>query len=713
MLKDFRKLTSITLFLLILFLTTTSSFALENNTHCNPDLITPVTSDANSYPDIDINEKSELNDEDTNNINPTNNEIISEKTNNNPEPTITEDKTTNLTNTPNSIIKNTNTSLGNIDTTYTNNINFNNGKSNTISLYSIETQNIVSTGLNTFPSKYDLRDYGYVTSVKNQGDRDTCWAFTALSVLESCILKSTGINYDFSENNLINVIKGYSKYGLKDTSESGNIMNALGYLLSWLGPVNESDDKYQRGHTTSPILNSLIHIQNVLFIEISNRMDLNPIKEAIIKYGAVGTSIYWNTDYDYIIGENYYNYYDTIPNHAITIVGWDDNYSKDNFYNTPAGNGAWIVKNSWGTKNGDNGYFYVSYYDKSINYNGDSNKIYTFILDDTASYDKNYQYDYAGATATSMEYVNNIWIKNVFKANRNEYLTAVSTYFLQEVKWEVYIYVNNQLKHKQSSTSKPGYYTIKLTKKISLKVNDKFSVVYHLKTVDGSNLKIPVCSAKYTLKDYTSPHKSYKSLDGTNWYDTYDYQYSNCIKAFTITNNVIEYYGEIIFSGNKDMTVYYGSNKYYKVKVLDRDGNILKGTKVKIKIGKITKIIKTDSKGYAKIKIIQKPGKYKIKITCDYSSLINKLTVKSTIITKNTIVKKWKPIKFKAKLKNTKGRIIKGKKLSFNFKGKTYKVKTNKKGIATLIINKKLKKGRYEIKTSYNKFTVSNKITIK
>lgn len=441
-------------------------------------------------------------------------------------------------------------------------------------------------------------------------------------------------------------------------------------------------------------------------------MDLNPIKEAIMKYGAVGTSISWDTDHDYLIGSSYYNHYDTIPNHAITIVGWDDTYSRYNFYRTPSGDGAWIVKNSHGTTVGDKGYFYVSYYDTSINYKGNSNKIYTFILDDNTNYYRNYQYDYIGATGNSMEYVNDIWIKNIFKSKGSEYLTAVSTYFMQEVKWDLYIYVNNQLKYKQSSTSKPGYYTIKLNKKISLKYKDKFSIVFHLKTIDGSNLIIPVYSADYTLKDYTAPNTSFKSLDGVTWWDTYNNHYSNCIKAFTTLNPNGDYL-EITFSGNKDIIMYYGANRYYKIKVYDYDGTIAQGVKVKIKIGKITKIVKTNSNGYAKIKLTQKPGKYKITTTYHYSSIVNKLTVKSTIKTKNIIVKKGKPIKFKVKLVNTKGKILKGKKLSFKFKGRKYKAKTNKKGVATLKINKKFKIGKYPIKTSYGKFTVSNKITIK
>ena len=90
----------------------------------------------------------------------------------------------------------------------------------------------------------------------------------------------------------------------------------------------------------------------------------------------------------------------------------------------------------------------------------------------------------------------------------------------------------------------------------------------------------------------------------------------------------------------------------------------------------------------------------------------NKVTVKSTIVTKDIKVKKSKAIKFKAKLLNSKGKILKNKKITFKFKGKTYKVKTNKKGIAILKITKKYKKGKYTITSKYGTLKIKNSIRI-
>ena len=167
-------------------------------------------------------------------------------------------------------------------------------------------------------------------------------------------------------------------------------------------------------------------------------------------------------------------------------------------------------------------------------------------------------------------------------------------------------------------------------------------------------------------------------------------------------------------SQNKDVTMYYGAGKYYKVKVLDDYGQPAEGVKVNIKIGSTTKTVTVDENGYASLKITQKPGKYSVTVAYKGFKVSNKVTVKTTLVTKNIAVKKGKTIKFTAKLLNSNGKILKNKKVTFKFSGKTYKIKTNSKGIATLkVTNKKLKVGKYTVKTTYGKLTNSNKITIK
>jgi hypothetical protein len=164
---------------------------------------------------------------------------------------------------------------------------------------------------------------------------------------------------------------------------------------------------------------------------------------------------------------------------------------------------------------------------------------------------------------------------------------------------------------------------------------------------------------------------------------------------------------------NKGLSMYYGAGKTYKVRVCDDNGRFVSGIKVKFHIASKNRYYSTDKNGYASFKVSLKPGTYTITAEYNGYKVSNRIIVKSTLITKDIKVRKGKTIKFTAKLLNSKGKILKNKKITFKFKGKTYKVKTNRKGFAILKITKKYKAGKYTISSKYGKLTVKNKITIK
>ena len=163
---------------------------------------------------------------------------------------------------------------------------------------------------------------------------------------------------------------------------------------------------------------------------------------------------------------------------------------------------------------------------------------------------------------------------------------------------------------------------------------------------------------------------------------------------------------------NSNLKMYYGAGSRYKVRVLDDNGKIAKGVKVKFTINGKSYYKTTNNYGYAYLTIKLKPNKYNI--TAEYKGYVvkNIVNVKSTIVTKNISKKKAKTIRFTAKLLSKKGKILKNKKLTFKFKGKKYKIKTNKKGKATLKL-KNLKVGKYVVYTTYGKLKVKNTIRIK
>jgi len=397
----------------------------------------------------------------------------------------------------------------------------------------------VSSYNGSLPSSYDLRKLGYVTSVKNQGSDGNCWAFAALASLESCVLKATNVSYDFSEQNMKNLMASYSDYGWNMTpNDGGYTPMSVSYLTSWLGPVIESSDPYIEDSMLSPVLNSSVHVQDILFIYRNSYTDNDAIKEAIMTYGAVCSGIGWYFNYEYRS-----TYYCKDPtkngNHAVCIVGWDDNYSRRNFGYTAPGDGAWIVKNSWGSDVADGGYYYVSYYDTTHAIGADYS--FTFILNDTRVYEKNYQYDIGGYTDYFVNNTTSVWAKNVYKATGTEYISGVSTYFNTNTSYDVAIYVNGELRHVQTANAVHGYYTLKLSDGVLLHENDVFEVIY--KITQEANASFAISENYSLMKKLYDEGMSFVSYDGVNWldlanlgfsYGTHTY-YSQvaCIKAFT------------------------------------------------------------------------------------------------------------------------------------------------------------------------------------
>ncbi|MGC9435555.1 MAG: lectin like domain-containing protein, partial [Methanomicrobiales archaeon] len=223
----------------------------------------------------------------------------------------------------------------------------------------------------------------------------------------------------------------------------------------------------------------------------------------------------------------------------IALVGWDDTYSASNFNDNPGMDGAFIARNSWGTGWGDAGYFYISYANYPIQ------TITMFTGESATNYDNIYQYDPLGWIGSTGYGGQTAWFANIFTAEGDENLDAVSFYAGQyNAPYEVYIYKNPTSSPTDgtlvSSTSgtltMPGYRTVALPSSVSLSAGDRFSVVVEL-TTPGYGYPIPI---EYPVPNYSSkatanPGESYVSSDGSTWNDlTGSYANGNvCLKAFT------------------------------------------------------------------------------------------------------------------------------------------------------------------------------------
>ena len=163
---------------------------------------------------------------------------------------------------------------------------------------------------------------------------------------------------------------------------------------------------------------------------------------------------------------------------------------------------------------------------------------------------------------------------------------------------------------------------------------------------------------------------------------------------------------------SKDQTGYYKSKTTYKVSVSDMNGKVA-GKYVKFTVNGKTYKVKTNKNGVATLKVNLKPGKYTVNVAYGSAKVKSKITVKTTLITKNLSKKAKKVANFKVKVLNSKGKAFAKKTVKIKFKGKTYKIKTGNNGIATFKVPKNLKVGKYTIKTTYNGLTNTNKITVK
>jgi C1A family cysteine protease/photosystem II stability/assembly factor-like uncharacterized protein len=397
------------------------------------------------------------------------------------------------------------------------------------------------------PASYDLRALGRLTPVKDQGPYGTCWAFSSMGSLESGLLASSPTQWDFSEDNLVwNAgFVGSNKY-----NDGGNAFMALAYLARWGGPVNESDDPYADGSHPDG-LSAQRHLSEVVFVPgRASATDNDQIKAAVMTYGAVDVGMYWDVRYWNEVRDAYRftgTFYDGVENHDVAIVGWDDAYPAANFAAPAPGDGAFIMRNSWGSSWGDGGYFYASYYDKVIGYGAYS---MAFVAAGPADdYERVYQYDPLGYYPEAGPYSSGTtgWCANVFTAAADEDLAAVGIYTpLPGCSYEI-LYADAggtpSFATLQSQTSgtmaTAGYHVLALPATVPLTSGHKFTVALKLTVPDPTyHYYLPV---ERPFADYSTatsdPGESYVNTSGTTWRDLTSMpglgEANVCLKAFT------------------------------------------------------------------------------------------------------------------------------------------------------------------------------------
>ena len=294
------------------------------------------------------------------------------------------------------------------------------------------------------PSRWDWRERGVVTSVKNQGNCGSCYAFAGIGNFESKMLIDGAASYDFSENNA----KECNWQELNDyryppgtpwgSCDGGNYF-MLASLFSQKGTVLESCDLYMDSdvgcNDGCPYAKTLLDWRI-----ISGDTMPNPdvLKSYIHHYGPVYTSMYagnrdaWAREFGNYDGSyTLYHPGTEESNHTVLIVGWDDDLSH------AGGAGGWIVKNSWGTEWGDNGYFTIAYGSASVG----KNSSFAYEWQDYDPVGDILYYDEAGWMGWSWGYEDTTgWGLCEFIPPRNTYVTRVE-FWTTDVTTDIDVYI--------------------------------------------------------------------------------------------------------------------------------------------------------------------------------------------------------------------------------------------------------------------------------
>ena len=370
-----------------------------------------------------------------------------------------------------------------------------------------------------YPAGITYENIGYTlycinqvqTPVKNQERTGLCWAFASMGAIEASTIKAGGGVVDLSEVNAAHALStanGNSVYGATTrttANHGGNAYYIMHYAMrdAFNGFVEQSDDDISLSVPLAnrPLAQTAAERRSYTvpgaYLINTDKASVDEIKSAVVQYGAVTTNMYGDSgDWEAYFNKTNAAYY--LPpaasepiNHLVLIVGWDDAYPKENFNTKPPNDGAWLVKNSWGTGWGKSGYFWISYNDK---YAGSDGGSYVFDPVEKMSpddYNKKI-YDHYNFNLRSMWGAGSpLYGTNVYTVgSTDEKLEQVRVYVNSAPQYNIPIYLtNNYTSNTQVASTiaanQPvarfdadyvGYYTIDIPSRPTITAGGKFAV---------------------------------------------------------------------------------------------------------------------------------------------------------------------------------------------------------------------------------------------
>ena len=534
-------------------------------------------------------------------------------------------------------------------------------------------------------SKYNLRDT-ISLKIKNQMQTEQCWAFAATTQLESYMALVNNKTVEYSPRHMEystakTFTNGVNPNGFNREVNSGGDFNvAYGYLTSGQGPILEEDmpfvntaakisleeiqSKTVQGKLKEYInfpalykekVNSTITYYNgetgpyrITYTDAQVTNLRNNIKSHIIKYGAVVSMTAVNATQFYTNPSNYtsskaYNCDNATigADHAVTIIGWDDNYAVTNFnsLHRPTSPGAWIIQNSYGNSVFDNGLLYISYEDYMI-----EQKVFGVIDFSEIEYDNIYQYDNLGMSSTvGISKSSSIYTANVFtKKNSTEYIKEIGIYTNSSKNYTYNVFVNNEdgtlnmqklQKVKTITGTDSDYITIELDNPIKINGEQFVVAVNYMNSENGVEAPVEarITNIEDSIWNAASSNSGesfvYDSEEKT-WLDMKDVTVEGmdninaCIKVFTTDETVLSSNEYIVSKkgytvervpANTDVTTFKNNiESINEIKLFDKKGNeltknmlVTTGTKIQV-LGQnnyFTVIVQGDTNGDGKVTI--------------------------------------------------------------------------------------------------------------
>lgn len=442
------------------------------------------------------------------------------------------------------------------------------------------------------PSKYDMRDTYGIMPIRIQSPYGTCWAHSAVASAETSLLQSVP-DIDLSELHTAfytyfgsdQLDSGYED--IKDIlNVGGNSRMVMNLWAQWIGPVLESTVPYDDlsvfdDPDNAYYMKSLsnYHLKNAYefdFDEDRSNFDYinSLVKQFVLSGEAVDISFMSDAEQNYSFEYSSSNSKrkPRFADHSVAVVGWDDSFPAAHFRNSPEGDGAWLCKNSWGTLSGEDGYIWVSYYDRSLS------EFTVFELDDIINNSTEiFQHDSFIPIQTmsahdSAEINEPSYMANIFQSYYDVVIDSVGTYIYNPgTEYEITVYTgltdeNDPTSGTPSgvtygSCDMTGFLTLDLDKSVVVPEQESFGVVVKLYCPD-TPFVIPFESAIYAededgeifdigsystcesvdLNTYRA--ESFFSSDGVNWTDMVDsdFTYSDEDKEYLLESFIQQLY---------------------------------------------------------------------------------------------------------------------------------------------------------------------------